>query len=50
MSSPVPELLAGLDVFMQEQRRCGELDGGVDGDVVRMSCECGTYPVRSSGS
>jgi hypothetical protein len=38
----VPELLlAALDAFMQEHRRCGELDGGVDGDTVWMTCECG---------
>jgi hypothetical protein len=24
----MPELLAALDAFMQEHRRCGELDGG----------------------
>jgi hypothetical protein len=25
----MPELLAALDAFLQEHRRCGELDGGV---------------------
>jgi hypothetical protein len=36
----LPELLAALDAFLQEHRcRCGELDGGVNGDVVWMSCE-----------
>ena len=25
----MPELRAALDAFMQEHRRCGELDGGV---------------------
>jgi hypothetical protein len=24
----MPELLAALDAFLQEHRRCGELDGG----------------------
>ena len=24
------ELLAALDAFMQEHRRCGELEGGID--------------------
>jgi len=26
----MPELLAALDAFLQEHRRCGEKDGGVD--------------------
>jgi hypothetical protein len=37
----MPELLAALDAFVQEYRRCGELDAGIDGDVVWMSCDCG---------
>jgi hypothetical protein len=37
----MPELLAALDAFLQEHRRCGELDGGVDDEVVWMSCVCG---------
>jgi hypothetical protein len=28
----MPELLAALDAFLQEHRRCGELDGGEDGN------------------
>ena len=35
------DLLAALDAFLQEHRRCGDLDGGVDDCVVWMSCECG---------
>ena len=30
-----------LDAFYQEHRRCGELDGGVKGDRVWMTCSCG---------
>jgi hypothetical protein len=30
----MPELLTALDAFLQEHRRCGELDGGVDGERV----------------
>jgi hypothetical protein len=30
----MPELLAALDAFLQEHRRCGELDGGVEGERV----------------
>jgi hypothetical protein len=26
----MPKLLATLDAFLQERRRCGELDGGTD--------------------
>jgi hypothetical protein len=41
----MPELLA-LDAFLQH-RRCGDLDGGVEGERVWMSCECGADIVRS---
>ena len=37
----MPELLAALDAFMQEHRRCGKLDGGVDGERVWMECDAG---------
>ena len=37
----MPELLAALDAFLQEHRRCGELDGGVADDRVWIACECG---------
>src|SRR4030088_1742761 len=37
----MPELLAALDASMQEHRRCGELDGGVDGWCSWRPCECG---------
>jgi hypothetical protein len=47
----MPELLAGpLDAFMQEHRRCGGLDGGVDGERVWMACDCGAgiaHPIRT---
>jgi len=26
----MPDLLAALDAFLQEHRRCGDLDGGVE--------------------
>jgi hypothetical protein len=45
----MPELLAALDALLQEHRRCGELDGGVDGERVWMACDCGAgiaHPVR----
>jgi hypothetical protein len=37
----MPELLAALDAFLQEHRRCGELDGGVDGECVWLAYDCG---------
>jgi hypothetical protein len=37
----MPDLLAALDAFLQEHRRCGELDGGVNGRRVWMVCNCG---------
>ena len=30
-------LLTALDAFLQEDRRCGELDGGVEGERVWLS-------------
>ncbi len=36
----MPMLLAALDAFLQEHRRCGELDGGVEGERVWMTCQC----------
>ena len=35
----MPELLAALDAFLQEHRRCGELEGGMGADIVWMSCD-----------
>jgi hypothetical protein len=35
------ELFATLDAFLQEHRRCGNLDGGGDDKWVWMSCDCG---------
>jgi hypothetical protein len=34
-------LTLDLDAFLQEHRRCGELNGGVQHDRVWMTCECG---------
>jgi hypothetical protein len=39
-SLPV-SLLTDLDAFSLEHRYGGDLDGGVDGDIVRMACDCG---------
>jgi hypothetical protein len=37
----MPELLAALDAFLQEHRRCGELEAGVEEERVWMTCDCG---------
>ncbi len=37
----MPELLAAPDAFPQEHRRCGELDAGVERELVWMACDCG---------
>ena len=42
----MPELLASLDAFLQEHRRCGDLDAGVEAAVVWMACDCGAELVR----
>ena len=38
-------LLDDLDAFYLEYRRCGGLDGGVEGERVWMTCECGAVLV-----
>jgi hypothetical protein len=42
----MPELLASLDAFLQEHRRCGDLDARVEAAVVWMACDCGARLVR----
>ena len=39
-------LLTDLDAFSTEHRLCGDLDGGVDGEMVWMTCTCGARMVR----
>jgi hypothetical protein len=34
-------LLDDLDAFLQEHRRCGELDTGVEPTAVWITCSCG---------
>ena len=36
----MPDLLAALDAFVQEHRRCGELDGGIEAGRVWVVCSC----------
>jgi hypothetical protein len=40
-------LLDDLDAFLQEHRRCGDLDGGLEDGRVWMPCECGAELSRS---
>jgi len=35
-----------LDAFYLEQRRCGELDGGANGEWIWMACSCGAMIAR----
>jgi len=39
-------LLTDLDAFFTEHCRCGELDGGVESDIVWMACDCEARIVR----
>jgi len=39
-------LSTDVAAFVQEHRRWGLLDGGVEGGWVRVSCECGAQLVR----
>jgi hypothetical protein len=40
------QLLRDLQAFSQEHDQCGELDGGVEGERVWMTCTCGASIVR----
>jgi hypothetical protein len=39
-------LLAELDAFFVDHRRCGDLDAGVDGQTVWIACPCGGSMAR----
>src|SRR5678816_4539054 len=47
IGSPAVTLLADLDAFFQEHRRCGDLDSAVEDDRVWMSCTCGAVISRT---
>jgi hypothetical protein len=42
----MPELLAALGAFVQEHRRCGALEGGVQDQRVWIACDCGANIVH----
>jgi len=44
----VSSRLYALEAFYLEHRRCGDLDGGVEGDRVWTTCSCGAVLVRVS--
>jgi hypothetical protein len=47
-SSPGVTLFDVLYAFCQEHRRCGYLDGGVEGDRFWMTCTCGAAINRNA--
>jgi len=42
------DLGAALEAFIFEHECCGDLDGGVEGDPVWMTCTCGAMIDRSA--
>jgi hypothetical protein len=41
-------LFEALRAFFQEHQYCGDLDGGVEGDRVWMTCMCGAVINRNA--
>jgi hypothetical protein len=39
-------LLTELDAFFTDHRQCGDLDAGVDGQMVWIVCDCGASMAR----
>jgi hypothetical protein len=39
-------LLTDLDAFFTEHGGCGDLDAGVEGEVVWIACDCGASIAR----
>jgi hypothetical protein len=39
-------LLTELDAFFTDHRLCGDLDAGVEGEVVWIACDCGARMAR----
>jgi hypothetical protein len=39
-------LLTDLDAFFTDHLRCGDLDAGVDDQMVWVSCDCGACMAR----
>jgi hypothetical protein len=42
----MPEVLSAFVAFVAEHRRCGVLNGGVDGCDVWLECSCGGLIVQ----
>ena len=43
---PAGSLLTALDAFYLDPRRFGELEAGVEGEIVWIACDCGATIVR----
>jgi hypothetical protein len=43
---PAVSLLTELDAFFTDHRLCGDLDAGVEGEVVWIACDCGARMAR----
>jgi hypothetical protein len=39
-------LLTELDAFFTDHQRCGDLDAGLDGEMVWITCDCGARIAR----
>jgi ribosomal silencing factor RsfS len=46
-SRPMSSVLDALVAFVDEHRRCGELDGGLEDGRVWMVCDCGADIVHA---
>ncbi len=44
----IAAIYAALEAFIQEHLYCGELDTGLEGDRVWMTCSCGAVLVRAA--
>ena len=46
---PAGSLLTELDAFYLDHRRFGELEAGVEGEIVWIACDCGARMARRVG-
>jgi hypothetical protein len=45
----MPDVLSALIAFVGEHRRCGDLDGGLEVEVVWLECTCGAGIAHQAG-
>lgn len=43
-------LFGDLNAFFTDHRHCGDLDAGVDGEMVRITYDCGARMARRVGA